>query len=138
MPFVIRADLHYSLLTSGLPHHVHVAHYGRPTVTRNGTTVHQHGALWWQDKEWYAPWCVAGRAPVVHGGYEVPPWQRGWRQGIAMAGYMVRELATVVVVRMGQGVGTAAGVGVVVSLCPALLEKKKKMMKMGQTHSRTY
>jgi hypothetical protein len=31
--FVIRADLLYSLLTSGLPHHVHVAHYGRPTVT---------------------------------------------------------------------------------------------------------
>jgi hypothetical protein len=32
-PFVIRVDLLYSLLTSGLPHHVHVAHYGRPTVT---------------------------------------------------------------------------------------------------------
>jgi hypothetical protein len=31
--FIIRADLLYSLLTSGLPHHVHVAHYGRPTVT---------------------------------------------------------------------------------------------------------
>jgi hypothetical protein len=31
--FVIRADLLYSLLTSGLPHHVHVTHYGRPTVT---------------------------------------------------------------------------------------------------------
>jgi hypothetical protein len=32
-PFDIKADLLYSLLTSGLPHHVHVAHYGRPTVT---------------------------------------------------------------------------------------------------------
>jgi hypothetical protein len=31
--FVIRADLLYSLLTSGLPHPVHVAHYSRPTVT---------------------------------------------------------------------------------------------------------
>jgi hypothetical protein len=31
--FVIRADLPLLLLTSGLPHHVHVAHYGRPTVT---------------------------------------------------------------------------------------------------------
>jgi hypothetical protein len=33
--FVIRADLLYSLLTSGLPHHVHVTHYGRPTVTHS-------------------------------------------------------------------------------------------------------
>jgi hypothetical protein len=33
MPFVIRADLLISLLTSGLPHHIHIEHYGQPTVT---------------------------------------------------------------------------------------------------------
>jgi hypothetical protein len=38
--FVIRADLLYSLLTSGLPHHVHVAHYGRPTVTQQMTSAY--------------------------------------------------------------------------------------------------
>jgi hypothetical protein len=37
--FVIRADLLYSLLTSGLPHHVHVARYGRPTVTAPAPAV---------------------------------------------------------------------------------------------------
>jgi hypothetical protein len=42
-PFVIRADLCYLLLTSGLPHHVHVAHYGRPTVT--ACSNHQSGGV---------------------------------------------------------------------------------------------
>jgi hypothetical protein len=43
--FVIRADLLYSLLTSGLPHHVHVAHYGRPTVTPNPPRITVSGSV---------------------------------------------------------------------------------------------
>jgi hypothetical protein len=39
MPFVIRADLDYLLLTSGLPHHVHVEHYGRPTITASNLLI---------------------------------------------------------------------------------------------------
>jgi hypothetical protein len=79
--FVIRADLLYSLLTSGLPHHVHVAHYGRPTVTvkaqqswvkHRDTPKYKEGDLvWLEGKNLRINQPTAKLAPRRHGPFKI-------------------------------------------------------------------